>query len=207
MLQDFNLALFVMKMTALVLGITVHEWAHAISADRLGDTTPRRQGRVTLWPLAHLDPIGSILMLVSALIGFGIGWGRPVQTDPRQYKINRRVADSLVSFAGPLSNLVIAAVFALILRANVLPADDPFTMWARVTVLINISLFVFNLIPIYPLDGSHLLANALPEKLADGYRRVMYQFGIFIFLALVMSGKLSLILIPACGTIYRFLVG
>src|SRR5687768_8084188 len=115
MLEDFNISIFLMTMLALVLAITVHEFSHAIAADRLGDHTPRSQGRVTLSPLAHLDPMGSIFMVVSALVGFGVGWGRPVLTNPNNYRINRRIADSLVAFAGPLSNLVLAALFSILI--------------------------------------------------------------------------------------------
>lgn len=205
-MSGFNFALFVMSISALILGITVHEWSHAIVADKLGDDTPRRQGRVTLWPLAHLDPVGTLLMVVSALVGFGIGWGRPVQTDPRNYRINRRIADSLVSFAGPLSNLVIAAVFALLLRSG-LVRDEAFLAWAIVTVSVNIFLFLFNLLPIFPLDGSHLLANALSPSIAEKYRDFMMRYGIFLFIGLVMFGKLSVLLTPAHDTIYRLLLG
>jgi len=207
MLRDFDVAQFVMVITALVLGITFHEWAHAITADRLGDDTPRRQGRVTLWPLAHLDPFGTILMVVSTLLGFGIGWGKPVRTDPRNYTINPRLGDSLVSFAGPLANLALAIVFALLLRAHVLPPGDAFTVWAQIIVLVNSMLFLFNLIPLYPLDGSHLLANFLPPGLAAGYRRFGMQFGWILFLLLVMTPAFGQVLGQARDTIYTFLVG
>jgi Zn-dependent protease len=206
-MQHFDIAEFVMIMTALLLGVTVHEWAHAFTADRLGDDTPRLQGRVTLWPPAHLDPFGTILMIVSTVLGFGIGWGKPVQTDPRKYTIDRRVGDSLVSFAGPLSNLVIATVFALLLRTHILPPDDAFTVWSKIIVLINATLFVFNLIPIYPLDGSHLLANALPPNMANAFRRFGAQFGWIIFILLIMSPGFSHLIGLARGTIYTFLVG
>src|SRR5882724_11393502 len=98
-------AWFIMSLTTLILAITVHEFAHAIVADKLGDTTPRSQGRVTLWPLAHLDPIGTVLMIATLIFGFGIGWGRPVQTDSSQYRINRRLGMALVAVAGPITNI------------------------------------------------------------------------------------------------------
>lgn len=199
-----------MTMLALAASITVHEWAHAISADKLGDDTPRSQGRVTLWPGAHLDPIGSVMMIISSIVGFGIGWGRPVLTNPNNYRINRRAGDSLVALAGPVSNLVIAAVFAMLLRFDVFPAgaDGAFwEVWTIIIVLVNIALFLFNLIPVYPLDGSHLLANSLPPPMAEGYLRFSQQFGIFIFLALIMSGATRYIIGPPAEKLFRLFVG
>lgn len=206
-MEGFNLSIFVMTITALILGITIHEAAHAIVADRLGDTTPRSQGRVTLWPLAHLDPVGSLFMVMTVLTGFGIGWGKPVQTNPNLYKINWRVADSLVAVAGPISNLLLALIFAGILRLNILPQGDPFQVWAYMIVLVNASLFVFNLLPIYPLDGSHLLANALPPQMGEAYRRTMMQYGIFIFLGLLLLRVPTLLMAPALTAVVKFLVG
>ena len=206
-MQDFNIARIVMTITALILGITVHEWAHAITADRLGDDLPRSQGRVTLWPLAHLDPIGSLFMLVTVFAGTGLGWGRPVQTNPTRYRINKRLGMALVTIAGPLSNLLIAAVFALVLRLHVLPTNDPFYAWTDEIVLVNVSLFLFNLLPVYPLDGSKLLAAALPTGLGDRMLAFMAQFGWFILLALVMSHALNPIMGPAVSRVYWLLVG
>ena len=210
---NIDISWLVMTITALVLGITVHEAAHAVVADRLGDTTPRSQGRVTLWPLAHLDPIGTVFMIMTLFTGFGIGWGKPVMTDPRQYKINWRVADSLVAVAGPLSNLVIALLFAGILRLNIIPVGDPFHYWTMIIVIVNVSLLLFNLIPIYPLDGSHLLANALPERMGEAYRRAMMQYGIYIFLGILLLPRLlnqpspiSMILAPAVSTMVQLLI-
>lgn len=204
-MQEFNLAHFVMTISALILAITVHEWAHAITADKLGDDTPRSQGRVTLWPLAHLDPLGTILMIVTTIVGVGFGWGRPVLTNPLNYKINPRIADSLVSVAGPLSNLFLAAFFAFLLRLGVI-GDEAFVVWTERIILINIVLLLFNLLPIYPLDGSHLFANALPVPMAERYRLFMTQFGFFLFLAVMMSGVTTTILMPAVRSVYIFLV-
>ena len=207
MLDNFNISFFLMTMLALVLAITVHEFSHAISADRLGDHTPRSQGRVTLSPLAHLDPMGTIFMVVSSLVGFGIGWGRPVLTNPDNYRINRRIADSLVAFAGPMSNLVLAALFSILIRLRVFPPGDPFYFLTTIIVLINIYLFFFNLIPIYPLDGSHLLANAMPPAMAAGYYRFMAQWGFLIFIALIMSRVLGQLIGPPASVVFSFLTG
>lgn len=205
-MEDFNIAKFLMLMSALVLGITVHEWAHAISADRLGDPTPRSQGRVTLWPLAHLDPFGTLMMIISSVTGLGFGWGKPVMTQPANYTINPRIAGSLVAVAGPISNLVLAFCFAFLLRLHLLPPEDAFTVWMTELVWVNVVLFCFNLIPVYPLDGSHLLANALPVPMGEAYRQFMAQYGFFIFLALVMSKALSVVMSPAANAVYEFLI-
>ena len=100
----------------LVIGITVHECAHAWSASELGDPTARYQGRVTLNPIAHLDPLGSLLMLYSMMIGFGIGWGKPTPVNPSNLKYGPRLGMAIVAVAGPLSNILVAIVFAIPLR-------------------------------------------------------------------------------------------
>jgi Zn-dependent protease len=205
-MDGFDISKFIMTITALILGITVHEAAHAIVADRLGDNTPRSQGRVTLWPLAHLDPIGTLFMVMTVLTGFGIGWGKPVMTDPRQYKINWRVADSLVAVAGPISNLILAVLFSLVVRFQLFPPDDPFHMWAVIIVVVNTALFLFNLLPFYPLDGSHLLANALPAQMGEAYRRTMMQYGLIIFVGLLLLRIPSMLLAPAVMTMVQFLI-
>ncbi|GAB4462026.1 MAG: site-2 protease family protein [Armatimonadaceae bacterium] len=206
-MPEFDIAKILMALSALILGITVHEWAHAVTADALGDKTPRSQGRVTLYPPAHLDPVGTLFMVFTVIFGFGFGWGRPVLTDPRQYKINWRIADSLVALAGPVSNLVIAIVFALILRSGIIPQGDVFEVWAVTIVMLNVVLLLFNLLPIYPLDGSHLLANALPERMGQVYRDVMMKYGLFIFLGILILGIPSRVLGPAVLTMVQFLIG
>ena len=206
-MDDFNVSTFLMYLVAIVLGITVHEFAHAFAADRIGDDVPRRQGRVTLSPLAHLDPIGSIFFLVSYFAGAGIGWGRPVQTDINNYRINRRIGHALVVAAGPLSNLVLATLFALVLRSGVIPSGDAFEVLTLQIIETNVLLFFFNLLPLYPLDGSHLLAAALPPPLAEAYYRFMAQWGFLLFIALVMSRLLSVLILPPAIAVFQFLVG
>ena len=206
-MQDFNFNSFLMYLVAIVLGITVHEFAHAFAADRLGDNTPRAQGRVTLSPLSHLDPIGSLFLIVSGIAGVGIGWGRPVQTDIDAYRINKRVGHAIVVLAGPLSNLVLATLFALVLRSGLIPSGDAYFALTDEIVQTNIRLFFFNLIPLYPLDGSHLLAAAMPPAQAQGYYKFMRQWGFLLFLALAMSPLLGLLIWPPSRAVYDFLTG
>lgn len=167
---------------ALVIAIAIHEFAHAWAADRLGDPTPRVQGRLTLNPLSHLDPIGTIALL---LVGFG--WGKPVQFDPYNLENPRRDA-AIISFAGPLSNIALAVIFSLILRlmvgANIqsLAAINyilPF-------VYLNVVLAIFNLIPIHPLDGGKILVWLLPSDIAHNWDRILQQYGTFLLLILVL---------------------
>lgn len=206
-MQNFDISLFLMFVVAIVLALTVHEFAHAFVADRLGDDVPRSQGRVTLSPLAHLDPLGSVFILVTYFAGIGVGWGRPVQTNPNNYRINRRLGHSLVSIAGPISNVILAGLFALVLRSGLVPVGDAFDILLERIIWTNLLLFFFNLIPVYPLDGSHLLANALPPAMTEGYYRIMSQFGIFLFLALVISGVLGPLILPPALRLFLLLTG
>ena len=206
-MQGFDFNSFLMYLVAIVVGITVHEFAHAFAADRLGDNTPRAQGRVTLSPLSHLDPIGSLFLLVSGIAGMGIGWGRPVQTDINAYRINKRLGHAIVVMAGPLSNLVLATLFALVLRSGVIPSGDAYFVLTDEIVQTNIRLFFFNLIPLYPLDGSHLLAAAMPPAQAQGYYQFMRQWGFLVFIALAMTPLLGLLILPPSQAVYDFLIG
>lgn len=189
----------------LIVCVTVHELAHAIAADALGDDTPRLQGRITAAPWAHFDPLGFILMVVTAFTGFGIGWGKPVQFNPRNFRMNPRLGAAIVAFAGPLSNIIMAVIGAMALRSGVFDAGTQFI--GALFVAINITLALFNLLPIYPLDGSHLLTSSLPEPLAAKYQQIMAQYGIVLFLFLALTGILGKLIGPARDSLFFTLVG
>ncbi|HLE49601.1 MAG TPA: site-2 protease family protein [Patescibacteria group bacterium] len=171
----------------LIIAITVHEFAHALLADRLGDPTPRSQGRLTLNPLAHLDPVGTLMLLL-----FRFGWGKPVIFDPYNLAHPRRDA-GIISLAGPASNILLATILALSLRF--LPLPQLLSPFFYITILLNITLAVFNLIPVYPLDGEKILAALLPRDLAYEYQAVMSRYGtiILIFLILPVFGTSPII--------------
>ncbi len=137
------------------LGITIHEFAHAWAADRLGDPTPRFMGRLTLNPMAHLDPLGTLMFLISIIYGFGIGWGRPVPVNPRNIrKLSMVTGMGLIAFAGPLSNLLLALALALVLH---LPLPSSLWEFLATGIFANVGLALFNLLPLPPLDGFDVL--------------------------------------------------
>lgn len=162
----------------LVVAITIHEFAHAYVADKLGDPTPRNQDRVTLNPLAHLDPIGTI-----ALVLIGFGWGRPVPFDP--YNLKDPVRDSaLIALAGPVSNIIMAVMLALVLQLGVVGGVlTTILIWS---IQINLVLAIFNLIPVHPLDGSKIIMALLPKESAINYEGFMERYGLFVLLAMLL---------------------
>ena len=143
----------------LLLGIDVHECAHAWAANELGDPTARYRGRLSLNPLAHLDPMGTLMMLFSLFYGFGIGWGKPVPVNPWNLR-HGRVGQGMVALAGPVSNLILAAILAIPLRLGWLGAGLMGGMWL-ILISVNVSLALFNLLPVAPLDGAAVLVGIL----------------------------------------------
>ncbi len=162
----------------LLLALPVHEFAHAFMAVQLGDPTPRRQGRYTLNPLRHIDPIGALLIL---LVGFG--WAKPVQWNPRNIDVDPRLGSILVSLAGPLSNLALAVASLLLWRW--LGASGFLASLLLFFAQINVLLFVFNLLPIPPLDGSHVLFALLPDD-ARQVQIFLMQYGMLILFAVIL---------------------
>ncbi|MCM0649857.1 site-2 protease family protein [Clostridium swellfunianum] len=189
----FDILKTLLLIPGILVGLTFHEYAHAITADRLGDKTPRFQGRLTLNPLVHIDPIGFIMILI-----FGFGWAKPVQVNPSAFK--RYYKDDLkVTLAGPVANLIVAILSALIYgifsKFTVANGGYSSMQWIISMILvysvtINCALFVLNLIPIPGFDGFHILRDLFPKffyKFAEQVYR--YQFIIMIvFLATPLAG-------------------
>jgi Zn-dependent protease len=175
----------ILSAPAILFGLTIHEFSHGWVAWRLGDPTAKMMGRLTLNPLKHLDPIGTI-----ALFLFRFGWAKPVPIDPRNFQHPTRDM-AISSLAGPAANLLTAAVSGLILRVLILFHVGGFlATLAMYFVLFNLILCFFNLIPIPPLDGSRLLYHLLPPNLAAGYAR-LERYGFIILMAVIFLGQLT----------------
>lgn len=211
---NFSQAQFIsllLTLPAVIIAITFHEYAHAFVADKLGDDTPRMQGRLNLNPMSHLDPVGFVLLMFA-----GFGWGRPVEINPRNF--NRNVSmnkgEALVSLAGPLMNFILAIVSAIILAAVYMFGGTSFLVSTagsivlillQELVLINIGLGVFNLIPLPPLDGSKIFINFFPYNA----RRWIIEHGpifYYIFLAIWITGLAGVIISPVINLLYKGLM-
>ena len=194
----------------LLLSLTIHEAAHAWTADKLGDPTARALGRVSLNPLVHIDWIGTVLLPLVAIFSRLplIGWAKPVPVDTRNLKDPRRDF-MFIAAAGPISNLLQAVVYAIVLHA-VAGAADPAAagMLPRVlqlAVYINLLLAFFNLIPVPPLDGGNVLLGLMPRRLAAGYANVR-QYGFIVLYALMFTGIASALIMPPTNFFMRILI-
>ncbi|MBW2623467.1 MAG: site-2 protease family protein [Deltaproteobacteria bacterium] len=181
----------------ILLAVTVHEVAHGWVADKLGDNTARLAGRLTLNPLKHLDPVGTLVFLVTRMVG----WAKPVPVNPYNLRHPRR--DMIwVAAAGPAANIILASAFALLYHAfhnwlglSFNPIATPVAAMAKVGVYINLGLATFNILPIPPLDGSNILMGILPRNLAIQYDRIT-PYGFIILLALIFTNFVSTVLFP-----------
>ena len=184
---------------AVLIAATCHEFAHALVADRLGDPTARQLGRLSLNPLVHVDPLGTLFFVL-----FSFGWARPVPVNPRNFA-NPRLGMLVVALAGPLVNIVLAFAVGGIVKTQGLTG----TLWgdlASMLVLINIVLAVFNLIPIPPLDGSRILEGLLPSDQALAYARIQ-PYGTVVILALLYTGVVGQVMSPAVRWLYGVSTG
>ena len=179
----------------LAYSIILHELSHGVVAEWNGDPTARAAGRITLNPLPHIDPIGTValpLILTLTHAGIFFAWAKPVPFDPRMFR-NRRLGIFTVGIAGPVTNLILAALFAFTFRA--VGPRDPLAGILFYGAFINVLLAVFNLIPIPPLDGSRAVSVFLPKELKKFYH-ALEPWGFFIVMALLFSGALNIIAVP-----------
>lgn len=205
--MDDNLSSLLIQLPVLIFSVVCHEVAHGWVARREGDNTAFMLGRITLNPLPHIDPIGSILVPgLLALTGanFMFGWAKPVPVNPRNFR-NYKRGDIRVSLAGVAVNLLLAIVSAVLLVPVLLllrsmPGLEPtlvlVAQMLQYGVVINLVLLLFNLIPIPPLDGSHVLYHLLPPAMGARYRQ-MGQYGMLVLVVLLATGMLSVIFFPA----------
>ena len=183
-----NPLFFAVWAVSLIVAVTVHEFAHAYVADKLGDPTPRLMGRVTLNPLAHLDPMGTV-----ALLFLGFGWGRPVPFDPFNLQSPKRDA-ALISLAGPASNIGMVMAITLLHYVTGLPLG-----LTIIIVQLNLMLAVFNLIPVHPLDGFKIVGGLLTDEQADSWYR-LEPYGMYLLLLFILP-------ITPNGPLVSFIIG
>jgi len=199
------------RILILLIALPIHELAHALTAYRLGDATPKYDGRLTLNPFAHLDLFGSLLIMVA-----GLGWAKPVRFNPAALRMDPRIGAMVVAAAGPLSNLALAVLMAIVWRVMLpilqfIGPSETLNTFANLFfffALINVVLFFFNLIPLAPLDGFTVLRGLLPRDLAYQLERIQpYSFLIFLFIFLFGSSILGVLIFRPSDAITRFLFG
>jgi Zn-dependent protease len=203
-LSETNLALPFLSFMVLLFSLTVHEAAHAWTADRLGDPTARTLGRVSLNPLVHIDPIGTVLLPLVALVTGAplIGWAKPVPVNTRQLRSMRRDF-MVIAAAGPASNLLLAVASSFVLRAipdrsldlGTLNVSDPLIVLVVLAFRLNLLLMLFNLVPVPPLDGGNILGGLLRGTISQRFD-ALRPWGVFILYALMLSGTLGTIIGP-----------
>ncbi|MFH1995418.1 MAG: site-2 protease family protein [Candidatus Omnitrophota bacterium] len=201
------MTMILISLAAFAIAITVHEFAHSWMAYHLGDTTAKSMGRLTLNPAAHIDPVGTVILpLLLILSGSPIvfGWAKPVPINVRNFA-KPKEGLFLTGLAGPLANIVTAALFAALIKTRIVtsPALYVFLMYA---VSINIVLAVFNLIPLPPLDGFNIAIGILPDRAARSYAGIR-PYGPIILLALFFTGIFRKIFWPIIGALIKFLIG
>lgn len=201
---------FAFQLIVLLFSVVIHEVAHGTVAERLGDPTAKYAGRLTLNPIKHLDPFGSVILPISLFFvshgGFLFGWAKPVPFNPYNLKKPERDG-ALIAIAGPLSNLSLAFIFGLAAKASILFSSSPLVENLRpfffVIILTNVALAIFNLVPLPPLDGSKIIFAFLPRS-ADKIKLLLEQYGPFLLLIFIFFG--FNVITPIIYGIYKFLI-
>ena len=203
--MSFDISQWIVRIPVLLFAITIHEYAHGRTALWLGDPTAKNMGRLSLNPLPHIDPFGAICLFL-----FNFGWAKPVPVDPRYFK-NIRKDIIFMSLAGPLANISLAVLAGILIRYFFFPWEI-YRLALIYLLFMNLGLGLFNLLPIPPLDGSHILENLLPLRAAQNYRE-FGRYGPIIILAIVMldnfahTGILNRVLIGPMKLLARFFSG
>ncbi len=216
-LFGLDLTRFVAIIIAVLIAIDVHECFHAWVASQMGDPTARQMGRVSLNPIVHLDPLGTLMIFLTAITGFGIGWGKPVPVDPYRLRYGPRIGMGVVSFAGPLANLATAALLAVPLRVGWAILPGFLLELLFIVAMVNIGLAVFNLLPLPPLDGYGVLMGILgsiraPWAIRWSYTIAQYErYGPMLLLLLIIADRyiplFSLIIRPPFSLLVRLILG
>jgi len=190
-MRGFSLEALLITLPAILVAVTVHEFAHAFIADRLGDSTARLLGRLSLNPLVHLDVMGTILFVVA-----GFGWAKPVPVNPRNFA-NWRQGMMLVAAAGPLANVTLMFILGLVFQSGLIEPGTVPGLIVLTTIRINAILAIFNLLPIPPLDGSRILSGLLPAAQAVAYERLQPYGPVLLFLLVFLApGVISQFVYP-----------
>jgi len=187
--SSFDPNSFLIRLIVAVIAISIHEFAHAITADSLGDATARNQGRITLNPLAHFDPLGFFMLCLLAAGFFGFAWGRPVPVNPYALRGGRR-GMALVAIAGPLSNLMQAAIAVAVMRAIGNSADSNMLVFVSAYVQLNLLLAAFNMIPVPPLDGYNVLMGLVSNFWVQRLEPLRQQGPILLLLLVFVGGSI-----------------
>ncbi len=181
--MSFDITQWIIKIPVLLFAITIHEYAHGRAALKLGDPTAKAMGRLSFNPLTHIDPLGAICLFL-----FNFGWAKPVPVDPRYFR-NPRKDIIIMSISGPLANISAALLAGLLIRFVFLPSDL-YRMVLVYMLFMNLGLGLFNLLPLPPLDGSHVLENVLPPPAAQRYREFK-RWGPFILLGVILPDNFA----------------
>ncbi|PLX65762.1 MAG: site-2 protease family protein [Denitrovibrio sp.] len=213
--MDLNIAEYVRFLTLAIvpflLAVTVHEFSHGLSAYMLGDDTAKRAGRLTLNPIAHIDPVGILFLVITRLFG----WAKPVPVNFGNLHKNRKYGPAIVSVSGPVSNLLLAIVSAVIvhLMAGMQFAEGstgmkiavPLYNMAILSVRINVALFIFNLLPIPPLDGGRIVQSLLPYNQAVAFSKIE-KYGFIILIVLFLTRTIDVIILPIMNFVLKILL-